>query len=216
MRKIMAQEMIELAKRLYSKDLLAAADGNISCRLDTDRILITPSGKAKAFLSPEDFAVVAIQTGETLEGKASSETLMHLTVYRQCPQAQAVVHAHPPTAIAWSIAQPELKALPAECLSELIIATGGVPFVPYACPGTQQMGQVLLPFLPRHRVMILSRHGALTWGESIEEAGYGMERVEHAAKTLMLAKQMGGLTALPSEEVRRLKEIRQAIGENIL
>ncbi len=141
---------------------------------------------------------------------------MHLEVYRRCPAARAVIHAHPPTAVAWTVAQPNLKELPSECLSEVILATGSIPIAPYARPGTQNMGDVLVPFLPQHRALILARHGALTWGEDLEEAYRGMERIEHSAQTLKLAHDLGGLTTLPEGEIKYLKELRKKLGDTLL
>jgi L-fuculose-phosphate aldolase len=78
------------------------------------------------------------------------------------------------------------------------------------------MGDHLLPFLPDYRAMILSRHGALTWGEDLQEAYNGMERLEHAAQVLALAQQLGGLTSLPEEEVRHLRAVRKKMGKKTL
>ena len=195
--------------------MLAAADGNISYRISDDEILITPSGIAKAFMSAEQMAVINLK-GEVLVGKPSTEKLMHLEIFKASPKAHAVVHAHPPTAIAWSIAQPELKKLPSDCLSEVILATGDIPFVPYARPGTEQMGFVLKPFLPQHRALILKSHGAVAWGEDLEEAYRGMERIEHSAQILATAQKLGGLHPLPKEEIEYLYELRKKIGEVLL
>jgi L-fuculose-phosphate aldolase len=141
---------------------------------------------------------------------------MHLQIYKSCAKAKAVVHAHPPTAIAWSIARPELEKLPADCLSEVILATGDIPFVPYARPGTEQMGQVLTSFLPRYRALILRSHGAVAWGEDLEEAYRGMERIEHSAHILFMAEKLGGLNKLPDEEIHYLYELRKKIGDVLL
>lgn len=195
--------------------MLAAADGNISCRVGDNSVLITPSGMAKAYMRPEDMALMCLD-GRILEGKPSSEKMMHLEVYCQCPDAKAVIHAHPPTAIAWSIAQPELAFLPSHALSEVILSCGDIPFVPFARPGTQAMGDHLKHFLPQFRALILSRHGALTWGESLEEAWRGMERIEHSAEILWKAHMLGGLTFLPDEEIAALRAIRQRIGNRLL
>jgi L-fuculose-phosphate aldolase len=112
-------EMIESAKRLHQKNMLAAADGNISYRISDDEILISPAGVSKASIQPKDIAVITLDN-KVLSGNPSSERLMHLGIYKKCPTAQCVVHAHPPTAIAWSIARPHLKELPSDCFSELI------------------------------------------------------------------------------------------------
>lgn len=210
-----AQHIVEICQRLHGRNMLAAADGNISVRISDDQILITPSGIAKGFMKPEDMAVINLK-GEILKGKPSTERLMHLEVFRSSPKARAIVHAHPPTAIAWSIARPELKKLPSECLSEVILATGDVPFVPYARPGTEQMGEVLKPFLPKHRALILRCHGAVAWGEDLEEAYRGMERIEHSAQILAAAEKLGGLHPLPAEEIKYLYELREKIGDVLL
>lgn len=203
-----ARETIcEIGRRLHQKGWLAAADGNISLRLASNNILITPSGAHKGYLSPDEISRITIDN-RVLEGRPSGERLMHLAVYKNAPKAVAVVHAHPPVATAWTVAHPHLKELPNECLSEVILAAGRIPFAAYAQPGTDQMGEALLPFLPECRLIVLSRHGALTWGESLVEAYNGMERLEHAAVTLAHAMALGGTTSLPSEEVARLVAMR--------
>lgn len=210
-----AEHILEICKRLHTRNMLAAADGNISVRLNDNEILITPSGVAKAFARPDQVAVIDLE-GQVLKGKPSSEMLMHLEIFRKCPKAKAVVHAHPVTAIAWSIARPDLEKLPGDCLSEVILATGDIPFVDYARPGTQMMGEVLKKFLPQHRALILRRHGAVTWGEDLEEAYRGMERIEHSAQVLAAAQSLGGLKPLPADEVKYLYELRKKIGDVLL
>lgn len=207
--------ILEICKRLHARNMLSAADGNISFKLDNQNILITPSGIAKAFMSVDDMALITLDN-QIVFGNPSSERLMHLEVYRTCPEAQAVIHAHPTTAIAWSIAHPHIEKLPSDCLSEVILATGDIPFVNYARPGTKDMGEVLKPYLPRHKALILRRHGALTWGESLEEAYRGMERIENSAQILSAAQQLGGIHPLPLEEIKYLYELRQKIGNVLL
>lgn len=210
-----ASEIVEVCRSLNARNFLAAADGNVSVRLSDQEILITPAGLNKSRIEPGQMAVITLDN-KIVSGNPSSERLMHLAVYQACPQAKAVVHAHPPTAIAWTIARPELSELPAECMSELILALGRIPVVPYARPGTEEMGKNLLPFLPACRAMILARHGALSWGESLEEAYNGMERIEHSALILKTAQELGGLTMLPAEEVAKLRELRKKLGDRIL
>lgn len=210
-----AQEIVAICQRLNSKNMLAAADGNVSFKISDDQILITPTGLNKAFIKESDISIITLDN-KIIKGKPSGERLMHLEVYRQCPQARCVVHAHPPMAIAWTVAFPKMKELPSDCLSEVILAVGKIPIVPYAKPGTQQMGQNLTHFLPSCRVMILARHGALSWGEDLIEAYNGMERLEHSALILKNAQLLGGLTSLPSEEVEALRKMRTQLGEKSL
>ena len=208
------EQIIEICKRLHRRNMLAAADGNVSLKVE-DGILITPSGKAKAFIEIEDIALIT-QDNEILYGNPSGERLMHLEVYNQCEEAMAVVHAHPPTAIAWSVAFPEMKELPNNCLSEIVLATGSIPIASYARPGTQTMGDVLSPYLPKYKVMILSRHGGLAWGDSLDEAYMGMERLEHSAEILYRAKLLNDLSYLSEEEMKALLALRQQIGNKSL
>ncbi len=213
--KDIALHIIEICKRLHSRNMLSAADGNISYRISPTEILITPSGIAKAFMTLSDMAVITLDN-KIIHGNPSTERLMHLEVFNSCAKAKAVVHAHPVTAIAWSIAKPNLTQLPSDCLSEVILATGDIPFADYARPGTQAMGDVLKSFLPQHRALILRRHGAITWGESLDEAYRGMERIENSAQILMTAIQLGGLNPLPPEEIKYLYELRKKIGDILL
>lgn len=207
--------ILSVCRLLHQKNFLAAADGNVSLRTGPDEILITPSGKNKAFLEEGELARIT-PDNRILSGSPSGERLMHLEVYRRAEKAVAVVHAHPPTAIAFSVAFPEMKELPYDCLSEVILAVGRVPIANYARPGTQAMGDVLREFLPQNRVMILARHGALAWGESLQEAYNGIERLEAICQILLFAHQLGGWSRLSKSEVDALFALRQQLGEKIL
>ena len=211
------EQMVEVCRCLWKRNMLAAADGNVSYKISDDEILITPSGRPKARLAPEEMVAMNSE-GQPIgrsTAKPSGEKFMHLSIYKNCPRAKAVVHAHPPYAVAWTVARRELKSLPAEALSEVILACGDIPIAPYATPGSDDMGRVLEEFLPERRVIILARHGALAWGESLEEALGGMERVEHIAQTLYLAEGLGGITSLSPEEVQKLRRLREKMGEKI-
>jgi len=202
-------------RRLHRRNLLAAADGNISLRLGHDEIAITPAGHNKYQLKPEHMSFLRLD-GAVVSGTPSSERAIHLAVYRRCAEARAVVHAHPPTAIAWTLAHPELLELPADALPEVILAAGRIPVVPYARPGTEEMATELVPFLPASRLLLLARHGALAWGESLEEAINGIERVEHAALILKAAFELGGAKPLPQEERQALAQLRSKNGPKLL
>lgn len=208
------EEIRDACAQLHARGLLAAADGNVSVRQADGSIVLTPAGANKARLRPGSLARVTLD-GRILEGRPSTERAMHLAVYRACPEARVIVHAHPPTAIAWTLARPDLTELPTDALPELLLAAGRVPIVPYARPGTEEMGTVLLPFLPAHRLLLLSRHGALAWGESLEEAINGIERVEHSAIILKAAAELGGTTPLPEGELEALRALKARLGPRL-
>lgn len=205
----------DICVRLHGRNLLAAGDGNISLLLEDGRVVITPTGVSKARLKPADMAFLNLD-GSVISGRPSTERLMHLAVYRACPKARSVVHAHPPTAIAWTVARPELHDLPSEGLPEVILAAGRIPVVPYARPGTEGMGMALLPYLPQHRLLLLARHGALCWGEDLEEAYLGIERLEHVAQILKFAVELGGISSMEPLELAALREAREKRGPRIL
>ncbi|HET6330624.1 MAG TPA: class II aldolase/adducin family protein [Holophagaceae bacterium] len=208
-------EVIAACRSLHGQGLLAAADGNVSVRLEDGRIAITPRGVPKASLQPQDFALLELD-GTILDGTPSSERLMHLAVYRAVPEAKAVVHAHPATAIAWSLANPDAKELPSDALPEVILAAGRIPLVPMATPGTEEMGSNLAPFLPAHRLMILARHGGLAWGGSVREAAGGIERLEQVAKILLAAQAFGGAKPLAAPDLAALHALREKLGPGLL
>jgi L-fuculose-phosphate aldolase len=208
-------DLIEACRRLHAGGLLAASDGNVSIRLPDGRIAMTPSGVPKAKVNVGDLAYLSA-SGATLSGRPSSERAMHLAIYRAVPEAKAIVHAHPVTAIAWSLARPELKELSSEGLPEVILAAGRIPIVPMAMPGTEAMGMNLLPFLPEHRLMILARHGGLCWGEHLDEAVGGIERLEQVAEILWKAEALGGAKPLSPDELQELRALRSQIGPKII
>lgn len=204
-------ELVRISKYLHNLGYLVAADGNLSYRITDRRILITASKCNKSFMTMDDFAVVDIDN-KVIEGSPSSELLLHTKVYQKCKEAKCVIHAHPPVAIAWTIAKPDMAELPAETMSEIVMGVGKIPIVPYARPCTEALSNSILPYVPDNKVMILARHGALSWGRTIQEAANGIERIENCAFILAQAQILGGLTYLPDEEVKALHKIRQNRG----
>lgn len=211
----MKKKIIEVCQRLHDRNLLAAADGNVSVKDGDQKIWITPTGQTKAFMDNRELACITVNN-EIISGKPSSERKLHLAIYKHCPSAKAIVHAHPPHAIAWSLAFGEMRELPYKSLPEVILATGKIPIVPYARPGSDEMGNSLIPFLPDHKILVMQKHGAVAWGETIEEAYRGIERVEHIAYILKLAMELKNLKInldeLPSDEISELFEMRSRIG----
>lgn len=207
-------ELIEFGKSLYQKNYLASCDGNFSYKIDDDTIIITASGKMKGRLTEDDFVIINSkgQSQSHPDVTPSSETLMHLAVYKNQKLAKSVFHAHPPSSVAFSIAYPNHHFFPVDYISELILALGQVPIVSYQRPGTQKMGEALMPYLGESKVMILERHGVISWGESIEESYRGIERLEHAAEIYMKAAAVGNVIPLPEEEILYLQKMRKKIG----
>ena len=203
-------EIVRLGRMMHERGFTAACDGNLSCRLDERRMLLTPSGLCKGMLEAEDL-VVADLSGHKLEGRhgVSSETAMHVLIYRVRPDVNAVVHAHPPTATGFAVAG---IAMDAPVLAEMLVSLGSVPVAPYGTPGTPELAAALEPHVAEHDAVLMANHGVVCCGPDLVRAYLCMELVEHAAKLLLVARQLGGAQELNPEETAKLRRQRDAYG----
>jgi L-fuculose-phosphate aldolase len=205
-------QMIEVGRRLRARGLIAGAEGNLTARLGHGRLLCTPAGTNKGFLREEDLVVVDLAGRPVAEGpngagnRASSELLLHLACYAERPDCAAVVHAHPPHAVALTLAGEALLS----CMPEAVTALGEVPTARYATPGGPLVAEAARGYLRVSRCLLLERHGALALGFSggaqpaLFEACDRMEMLEGVARVQLLAGLRGKVTALPEEELRTL------------
>ncbi len=198
-------EMVEVGKRLYFKNLVAACDGNISARLNSREFLLTPSGVSKGFFSTEDILKVdADGKPITGRGKPTREIDMHLGIYKARPDVNGVVHAHPPTATAFASTNRDFRRV---LLPEVIFELGAVAVAEYALPTTGEVTQSILKVLNEHtNAVLLSNHGAVTMGPSVLRAYYNMETLEAVAKITLAAEQIGAPRYLMLAQVNRLRE----------
>ena len=201
-----AQDCLKAAKLLYRRFLVNTYEGNVSVRLG-DTILITPSAVCKEELEEDDLVEVDLASGETLRAKesrmASSETKMHLCVYRNSA-AQAVVHAHPPFATAYAVAA---KPIETRAYPEMRVLYDRIPVCRYGRPGTEAVNADVPEALKTHDVFLLSNHGLVACGPSAMVAAHRLEGVESIAKVLTLAQLHGGESPLPRAELDALQEI---------
>lgn len=199
--------MCAVGKLLYDRGYVAANDGNLSLKVEPDRLLVTPSGVSKGRLTPDMLLVTDLE-GNVLEGNRhpSSETKMHLAVYRGRPDVGAVVHAHPPVSTAFAVCR---RGMETPYLSELVTGLGAVPCTPsFAMRSTDEVPRSVEPYLADHCAVLLANHGALTWGEDLWEAFDRMETVEHTAKILLNARLLGDPVALTQEETAELRSMQ--------
>jgi L-fuculose-phosphate aldolase len=203
-------DIVEVGRRMYARGYTAANDGNISARLGSERLLMTPKGVCKGFMTPDIMCITDLD-GRKLQGDRdpSSEMLMHLEVYRQRPDVQAVVHAHPPTATGFAVAGIPLDRA---VLAEVLTTLGSIPIAEYATPSTQELPEAVRKFIKAHDGMLLANHGALTVGGDLFSAYYKMEIIEHFAKISLVARQLGREHLISREEVNRLQELRGTYG----
>jgi len=179
-------DLIEIGRLLHSRGWLPASGGNLSARLEDDRVLITASGSHKGHLTREDFVVVNLK-GEVLEGskKPSAETELHLLVYRIFPQVNSVLHVHSMNSTLISRLTQEdirlegyelLKAFDGIKTHETIIS---VP-VFENCQDMEELSKKIEKRLKEEKVygFLLRSHGLYTWGKSIREAYIRLEAFE--------------------------------------
>jgi L-fuculose-phosphate aldolase len=201
------QDLVRFGAMLHSNGFVAATDGNLSVRLDSERVMITPTGFGKGLMDADDMVIIDFE-GHVLQGNhnASSEAAMHLTIYRERPDIHAVVHAHPCTATAFACCGMSLEE---PICAEVVMALGSVPLAPYATTGTPRLSETLRPYVLDHDAVLLANHGVVTCAPTLREAYWKMEAVEHFAKVTLMARQIGEPKVLNQAQLQELSVARQ-------
>src|SRR6267154_3911129 len=204
------REICTAGRWIHSRAFVASTDGNISVRLDSRRVLTSPTAISKGMMSPDDLVITDLK-GRKLAGRreASSELAMHLLIYNRRPDVHAVCHAHPPIATANAAAGlPLNKAL----LSELVIALGCIPVARYGTPGTQELSDALEPLVQNYDAILLANHGVVTCGPDLLTAFFRMETVEHFANVSLASELLGKQVLLSGRDVEKLLAARVRYG----
>jgi L-fuculose-phosphate aldolase len=198
-------------RQLAAGGLIAGRDGNLSVRLGPDRVMVTPSGFIKSLVTAAD--MVEVDSSGHPRGRTSrkptSELELHLRILRHRPDVQAVVHAHPPAATGFAVAG---ETIPGNLLPELIFVVGPVALVPYGMSGTPALGDQVVPYLEQYDALLLANHGAVTMGRTLDEAWIRMESLEHGARIILAARQVGEPRPLSLDAIRLLVEQREKDG----
>ncbi len=198
---VMKEQICEVCNKMWQLGWVAANDGNVTVKLAEDTFLATPTGISKSFITPDKLLKINGK-GEVLEGaegyRPSSEIKMHLKCYQDRGDVGAVVHAHPPVATGFALANIPLDSY---SLIETAIAIGSVPITPFGTPSTDEVPEAIAPYLPEHDVLLLQNHGALTVGSDLITAYYRMESLELCAKTTFYARMLLG--GKQEEEIER-------------
>jgi L-fuculose-phosphate aldolase len=205
-------DLVRVCRLIYDKGWVAMNDGNVSIRLEDDRILCTPTAVSKGFVELDDI-IVCDMRGNKIAGRRerTSEIAMHTTIYSMRSDVRSVVHAHPPVATGFATAG---RALDKALLPEVIIQLGAVPLASYGLPGTPALSDGMLPWIPQYDALLLENHGCTAYGRDVWEAFFRMEMVEHFARITFVAEMLGGAKPLPREEVDKLFNARQRYNVN--
>ena len=201
------KEICEVGHKIYNDGFVAANDGNISVKVSDNEYYCTPTGVSKGDLTP-DMIIRIDGKGNKIEGRLnpSSEIKMHLRVYQERPDVNAVVHAHPPVATAFTVAGVPLDKY---ILPEAVLTIGYVPTCEYGTPSTMEIPDSLMPYIQNHDAFLLKNHGALTVGNTLKKAFFTMEEVEINAKICKYAMELGGVEEIPCDQLEKLMELRQ-------
>ena len=200
----------EIGKLAYQKGFIVGADGNISSRMTDGTILITPAGAMKGFLSPQHLAHID-PSGKVLDNgpKCSTEVGIHLVAYRERPEMRAVLHCHPPHAVALTIAGIDMQT---PIIPEIIVTIGGIPTAPYGTPGTEELPESIRAIVKCSDTLVMQNHGSVTIGTNLLDAYKKLDMLEHTARILWLAHALGHVKALPPDAVKKLLGTRASLG----
>lgn len=201
-------ELIKFCHKVYEKGFVSAYDGNLSIRLDSTKILITPSGKNKGDLTEEDLIEIDYD-GNVISGngKASTESKIHLLAYKNRKDIDAVIHCHPIHATAFATLG---EGFTTPVFPEVILSLGKVPLCKYSTPSTDELPKSMEPHIDYAWAMLLENHGAVTFAKSIQGAYFRMEKLEHAAHTLYVTRAMGRERTIPLLKLKELYEIAES------
>jgi L-fuculose-phosphate aldolase len=201
------EQLCFIGAQMHRFQLVDGASGNISARLDSERILITPSGVSKGFMKPENLIIIDLE-GRQLDDnprQPSTETPMHLEAFRKRPDVGGVIHAHPPHAVALTVAGLSLHTY---TLPEVVLLLGEVPITPYATPSSTENRDAISEIIESNNALLLAYHGSLTVGADPWEAYLRLENLEYAAKLTHLIRQLGGGAPLPPHQLEKLVAMR--------
>ncbi|MDF1836988.1 MAG: class II aldolase/adducin family protein [Planctomycetota bacterium] len=205
------QSLCRIGALCYERGTIAAADGNLSAKLADGTILITPTGAMKGFLQPNHMAKID-DTGRVLDGgpKPSSEAGIHLVAYHERPEIQAIVHAHPPHAVALTVADIDMQM---PIIPEIIVSIGGIPTAPLGIPGTSDLPETIRKIIRCSDTVIMKNHGSVTLGSNLMDAYKKLDMLEHTARILWLAHTArGGLKPIAPEAVEQMLATRKMLG----
>lgn len=204
-------EVIAVSQRLHAAGWVANHDGNVSVRLKGDRFLITATAMSKAEIDDASLLIVDAQ-GAVLEGRKRpfSELELHLAAYKARPEVDVVIHAHPPYATAFGLAEKEIAPI---SMPEVVVSLGDrIPTLPRALPKDPAAVERLIACASERDAFVIAGNGAITLGTDLAQAFLRMELVEHYAKILHLALSFGPVSPLPSGDLAKLLEARKKAG----
>lgn len=197
---VLREKICTFARSLYERGLTHGSTGNISARLESGGILVTPTGSSFGFLDPADLTRIG-EGGEVRSGpRPTKELPLHLAFYEARASASAVVHLHSCHAVALSLlpdtdADNVLPSLTAYSVMQL----GRVKLLPYFMPGDPAMGESVRGIAGRHSAVLLANHGPVVAGKTLEAAVFAIEELEATARLALLTRDHAPRLLAPAD-----------------
>ena len=205
----MVEKLVNACHKVYWQKYVAALDGNLSARTPDNTVLITRSSVCKGEVTPADILEIDLN-GRIIKGtgKLSTEYKIHLAAYKRRSEVNAVIHAHPVYSTAFAITG---KGFTRPVFPEVVLSLGKVPLCKYATPSTNEVVESMEPHLDYAWAMLLENHGVVTLGKDLDDAFFKLEKLEHAAKTLFVANQLGMVKSIPLLKLKKLYRIAEEV-----
>lgn len=186
--------------RIYRSGMTTTSGGNISIRDDNGDIWITPSGVDKGSLTTKD--IMCVKKDGTIVGphKPSSEYPFHKAIFESRPEIRAIIHAHPPGLVAFSIAR---KVPNTNIIPQARFICGEIGYAPYGCPGSEDLGKKIAKEFenPKYRAVIMENHGVVLGGTDMMDAYQRFETLEFCCRTIVAAGKLGNVNTLTDEQI---------------
>ncbi len=186
--------------RIYRSGMTTTSGGNISIKDDNGDVWITPSGVDKGSLTTKD--IVCVKKDGSVKGlhKPSSEFPFHKAIYEARPELKAIIHAHPPGLVAFSIARqvPNTNIVP-----QARFICGEIGFAPYGCPGSEDLGRKIATEFKntKYKAVIMENHGVVLGGTDMMDAYQRFETLEFCCRTIVNAGTLGNVKTLTDEQI---------------
>jgi L-fuculose-phosphate aldolase len=208
---ILKERICDIGRRLWEREYTDGNGGNITVRVGDNLVLCTPTLICKGFMKPEDICLIDLD-GKQLAGsrQRTSEAMTHLGIMKRQPAAKSCVHAHPPHATAFAIANVDI---PSCLIPEAEVFLGKIGIAKYQTPGTPANADEVGEVGKTHQAVLMENHGVIVWGKDVEDAYWKMENIDSYCRTVGFAASLGGgLHRFTGGQAKELINIRQKLG----
>lgn len=208
---VLKERICDMGRRLWQRDYTDGNGGNITIRVGDNLALCTPTLICKGFMTPEDMCLVDLD-GNQLAGTRvrTSEAKTHFGIMKRQPNAKSCVHAHPPHATAFAIANVNI---PSCLIPEAEVFLGKIGVAKYQTPGTPANADEVGEVGKDHQAVLMQNHGVICWGKDVEDAYWKMENIDSYCRTVWIAAGLGGgLHRFTGGHAKELINLRQKLG----